>query len=328
MPDATFPNVNEAVVAPLETIDFACLEKKQPSEVKKLLDVCQTHGFFYLDLRTGGPGKQLLEDEKGVLKVMDSHFNEPLETKMKDDRNSFQHGYKPIGTFSGVTENSKDCYETLKVARAEMVEKSENLPPVVKKNVDLFDSYISLSHHVTQTILSCLSDALNLHGSGRFESHHRSGEPTNTTLVLLSYPPNTDDRNVGHNQHTDIGSVTLLFSNQWGLQVVTPGTKSWAFVQPRPGNAVINVGDSLRFLSGKRLASCLHRVVPVNEKEHRYSIAYFLRPESALQFKDPEERVVSAEEWHDKKYVMFAEPHRVQAESKMLMGGMETLIAS
>lgn len=214
------------------------------------------------------------------------------------------------------------------VARAAIIEKSANIPEIVTENIALFDSYISLSQHITQTMLCCLSDALELDDTRRLESSHRPGKPTNTTLVLLSYPPNTDNHHVGHNKHTDIGSLTLLFSDQWGLQVVTPGTRSWSFIQPRPGHAIINVGDSLRFLSGKQLVSCLHRVVPVDETKHRYSIAYFLRPESAVEFKDPEERVITAEEWHDKKYVMFAEPHDVQAESKMLMGGMGQLLVN
>lgn len=212
-----------------------------------------------------------------------------------------------------------------------MVAKSDQLPGVVKKNEKLFDDFISSSHYITHTIMSCLSDALHLDGSSRLEMSHRDGEPTNTTLVLLHYPKNNDQNNVGHNKHTDIGSLTLLFSDQWGLQVVDPVTNGWTFVQPRPGYAVINVGDSLRFLSGKRLNSCLHRVIPVNggcQEEDRYSIAYFLRPESGVDFKDVEGKKVTAEKWHDDKYVMFAEPHAKQEQSEMLTGGMEQILVN
>jgi isopenicillin N synthase-like dioxygenase len=209
-----------------------------------------------------------------------------------------------------------------------MVEKSPNLPGIIKENAELFDSYISISQHITQTMLSCLSSGLKLQDTSCLEHKHRSCEPSNTTLVLLSYPPNMDDHNIGHNKHTDIGSLTLLFSNQWGLQVVTPEGKRWTSVQPKPGHAIINVGDSLRFLSGKRLKSCLHRVVPLNPTEHRYSIAYFLRPERAVEFKDLEDRKVTAEEWHTNKYIMFAEPHEVQAKSQVMTGGMEQMLVA
>ena len=212
-----------------------------------------------------------------------------------------------------------------------MVEKSPNLPLSVQQNVELFDRFISLSHYLLKTILSCLSDALNLDGTHRFEHNHRDGQPTNTTLVLLHYPKNSDARHIGHNKHTDIGSLTLLLSNQWGLQVMTPEKREWTFIQPRANHAIINIGDSLRFLSGKRLYSCLHRVIPVNgacQEEDRYSIAYFLRPESDVSFEDVDGQKVSAVKWHDEKYVMFAEPHEKQKTSRMLTGGMEQILVN
>jgi isopenicillin N synthase-like dioxygenase len=176
------------------------------------------------------------------------------------------------------------------------------------------------------TILSALSNALQVSNDARFEQQHRDDVDTNTSLVLLRYPKDVTSANVGHNKHTDIGSLTLLFSKQRGLQLINPKTNQWEWVDPRPGHAIINVGDSLRFLSEKRLASCMHRVVPATEPltEHRYSIAYFLRPENEVTYKDPEGREISAKEWHDNKYRTFAETHEQQATTSILMGGMET----
>jgi isopenicillin N synthase-like dioxygenase len=129
------------------------------------------------------------------------------------------------------------------------------------------------------------------------------------------------------NKHTDIGTLsTLLFTEQWRLQLQRPGSDEWDFVAPRDGHAIVNVGDSLRFLSEKKFNSCLHRVIPVTSNEDRYSIAYFfLRPENETRFKDIEGRKVKAVEcqWHDDKYVMFAEPHDRQERSHMLTAGME-----
>ncbi|KAF8469335.1 hypothetical protein JB92DRAFT_2838494 [Gautieria morchelliformis] len=197
-----------------------------------------------------------------VLKVMEGYFGQSLETKMKDDRNSVLHGYKPVGVFSRVTETSKDCYETLKVSPIEMVEKSTNLPRVIQENV---------------RVVTAISPS-------RSTSHRR--------YYRLVRPETARQPQYGQNKHTDIGSLTLLFSNQWGLQAVTP--------EPRPGHTIINVGDSLRFLSGKRLMSCLHHVMPFKPTEHRYSIACFLRPEGAVELKDTEDSKVMAE-WFDTK---------------------------
>lgn len=247
-----------------------------------------------------------------------------------------------------MAENTRDCYETLKVttltrptlriilipctqvARAELLARSPELADSVQESFKLFDTFISLSHFITNTLLSCLSDALSLESTRRLEEYHREGEPTNTTLVLLHYPKQEDESTVGHNKHTDIGSLTLLFTEQWGLQVLTPEQKRWAWVEPRPhGHATINVGDSLRFLSGKKLYSCVHRVIPVDgkkQKEDRYSIAYFLRPENGAVYEDAEGKKIAAGKWHDEKYVMFAEPQEKQEESEILTGGMEQIL--
>ncbi|KAF9482482.1 Clavaminate synthase-like protein [Pholiota conissans] len=154
-----------------------------------------------------------------------------------------------------------------------MVAHSELLPQAVKERAELFESFIGLSHFVNKTLLASLSDASNM------------------TLVLLHYPQQNFDDGMGHNKHTDIGSITLLFTKEWGLQLQQPGTTQWSFVAPRDGHAIINIGDWLRFLSGKKFNSYLHRVVPVASNEDRYQIAYFLRPENATHLDTERRRV-------------------------------------
>jgi len=315
------PTTN-ASIAPLETIDFGRLLDKDSEEQLRLLALSVKDGFFYLDLQSPRI-KQILSDKENVVKMMEEYFALPHEEKMKDDRGTHTHGYKPPGTFTGFKEGSQDCYETLKVAYEEMMNHSLKLPSAVKERANLFESFIGLCHFVNKTMLESLSDVLSLQDKARFEAHHRDNKPSNTTLVLLHYPKQDVTAGMGHNKHTDIGSLTLLFTEQWGLQLQQPGSDDWAFVEPRDGYAIVNVGDSLRFLSEKKFNSCLHRVVPVAADEDRYSIAYFLRPESDTRLENPEGKKVKAEEWHDQKYDMFAEPHEKQEKSAMLTGGME-----
>ena len=196
------------------------------------------------------------------------------------------------------------------------------------------------------TLLASLSDKQGLQGDARYEHAHRtyvnllhasisqlltvcysiSDHPSRTTLVLFRYPQSDSNTvGVGHNKHTDIGSLTLLFSEQWGLQVLSPSENKWRFIAPKPGHAIINVGDSLRFLSGKKFWSCVHRVVPTAETqlEHRYSIAYFLRAEDDAQYVDSHGGIVKAKEWHDGKYEVFRQGHEEQERDSVLTGGME-----
>ena len=101
-----------------------------------------------------------------------------------------------------------------------------------------------------------------------------------------------------------------------------PSTGRWRFVEPKVGHAIVNVGDSLRFLSGKVLCSSLHRVVPHpdSERETRFSIAYFMRPEFNAQINDDEGTHWTGLGWHTRKFTVFRAPLEEQKKNSVLTG--------
>ncbi len=210
------------------------------------------------------------------------------------------------------------------MARDDFISGTDSLPEGLNTQLDLFRRDLDASHTITRTILSCLSDLLQ--PATRFEDHHRGAEASQSTMMYFRYAKQTADPNtgVGHNMHTDLGTLTLLYCEQWGLQVYNQSTNTWAYVVPRPGLYVVSVGDALRFSSGNALLSALHRVVPVpgHEHEYRYSTAYFLRPENATRFQTSENTFVSALDWHDRKYAIFKADHAEQSSNTILTGGI------
>lgn len=177
-------------------------------------------------------------------------------------------------------------------------------------------------------ILSRLSSQLGLTGSSRFEFYHADPGPSLSTLGLLYYPKHDEaaaPSRVGHNKHTDVGTLTFLLARQWGLQFLSPVTKRWEFLEPRSGHAIINVGDSLRFPSGGELASVVHRVVPLQKTQHedRYSIAYFLRMNDDARISDSTGKTWTAKAWHDFKFNVFKSPSTLDAKGQFLTGMME-----
>jgi isopenicillin N synthase-like dioxygenase len=138
-----------------------------------------------------------------------------------------------------------------------------------------------------------LSAVLEVPENKTLEKYHRSDQPSTSSLGVLKYSQLwAGSPQLGHSAHTDVGSLTLLFCTEPGLQFFDPSTDEWAFVEPKEGHAIVNVGDSLRFLSGSRLKSCLHRVVPYPDARirDRYSCAYFMRPELDPVFRDIQAR--------------------------------------
>ncbi|KAK4221897.1 hypothetical protein QBC38DRAFT_491113 [Podospora fimiseda] len=315
----------------MRTIDYGLLLSQDPAEVEKVTKACLEDGYFQLDLDSID-GRRMLEDRESVLKLMDRFFSAPLEAKNEYGLIDSHLGYEPVGNRTGAFgPGSKDGYEMLKVSRDEIQQGAPRVPSPIKNSPDLhlLEQAIGSCNTVTKVILSALSTGMNLSGAERFENKHRNDRPSTTTLSMMHYLPAeiTGQHKIGHQKHTDISSLTLLFSDQWGLQIRPPGecgAKEMGFVAPKKGCAFVHVGDSLRFASGMKFQSCIHRVVPFNPTEHRYSIAYFLRAEDDTMFMDSEGRYVTAKDWHDQKFKAFTDPWMYQAlaPKSMILGGM------
>jgi isopenicillin N synthase-like dioxygenase len=89
-------------------------------------------------------------------------------------------------------------------------------------------------------------------------------------------------------EHTDFGSLAILFNRIGGRQVQLPGTSDWVYVRPVPGCAIINLGDAMVKFSAGLLQSNLHRVVspPGTQADLvQYSLVYFCRPEHDVKLR-------------------------------------------
>jgi isopenicillin N synthase-like dioxygenase len=178
---------------------------------------------------------------------------------------------------------------------------------------------------MTTAILERLSDALGLQGEERYETHHRADKPSTSTAVLQYYPL-TDlpaNTSVGHFTHTDTGSITVLFNTDWGLQVYSSQRDAWEYIEPQPNYAIINIGDGLKFLSGNRLKSSLHRVVPWHGRwtqGPRYASIFFLRPNHDTEFVDTEGNKYTADEWLKRKFGNYRAPHHEQMLNAIATG--------
>jgi hypothetical protein len=235
--------------------------------------------------------------------------------------------YKPIGKHSGVMRGRRDGFENFLVPLNAIlglgdVAQQSHWPPLLDEQMYQIEEFELACHKISNTLLSALSSALISTKSVTFESFHRLHEPSTTTLAMLKYPPisTLDEDQTGHMAHTDVGSLTLLFTTSPGLQVFRDSTSSWIPVIPRPGSLIVNVGDTLSFLSSGKLKSCLHRVRSPLSQCARFSLAFFLRPELTAHFLDQNNREWTGEEWHRTKYRIFRVDNNEQEKSSLLTG--------
>lgn len=222
--------------------------------------------------------------------------------------------------------SSEEYADTSQLGRVNL-QNQTLLPEVVSTHVDDFQQYQNSAHYILLSLLECLSVAATVGDKDRYELLHPPDQPSKTSLLYLHYPPDEvhgEEEPRGHNAHTDAGTLTLLFVDSPGLQVLSPKTNEWEYVTPKPGHAIINVADTLRFVSKKRFRSVLHRVMPFGGKlvADRYATAYFLRAGDQTVFEGLNGEKFTAEEWFVSKYDSFKKTLREQDTNPVATGGM------
>ena len=322
--------------APLLRISLSKLLAADTDEQERCWQACQELGFFYLDLR-GDSGEALLEDADQLFQLMRTFYELPVSEKVKYDFKSkgSYFGYKGYGEGIIDAKGTRDRNEFYNVSKDDALGLSERLP--CPDGLDgeekraLFRDYIERSHAICSTIIDLVSNRLPLSQTakddGGLEAVHRLRATSGDQIRFVRAPPQeSTTKGVALGEHTDFGSVTVLFNRLGGLQVRLPEYMSavppaqdgasetekrlcedgWCYVKPLPGHCIVNLGDALVKFSSGRLRSNIHRVVapPGRQGEvMRYSLVYFCRPEddvvlrSLVEGGEQEEEGVTAKEW-------------------------------
>jgi isopenicillin N synthase-like dioxygenase len=98
---------------------------------------------------------------------------------------------------------------------------------------------------------------------------------------LLHYPPqheSADEGQYGAAEHTDYGTITILWQDDVGGLQVKNRAGRWIDAPPIDGAFVINIGDMLELWSNDLFVSTRHRVINKSGRE-RYSIPVFYDPD-------------------------------------------------
>lgn len=214
-------------------------------------------------------------------------------------------------------------------------------PQVIQEGMSTLTDFMRAMQLITGTIHNQFSTALGLQPGQRFEDFHRRDQPSPCLLRLLKYHPQPlEERGPPQTPHTDLGTLTVLFTEQPGLQVLPKGAADWTFVEPKPGHAIINIGDGLSMMTNGLLQSCLHRVGPLPNKsmDTRYSFAYLQRAEEhtqltavpsslipAVKSKENGEKILTSGEWLRQKFGMLRAKTRTEDKGWVLTGRVEAL---
>jgi isopenicillin N synthase-like dioxygenase len=248
-------------------IDIAKLE--EPEALGALDIACREWGFFQV---TGhGISDSVTSD---LLRVTDEFFQQPTAIK----RRIMRSAENPWGFFDQeLTKNTRDWKEVYDFGPPDgslIQPQWPEYPPQFEQAILTFYSLCEkLSHRLLAAISVNLGMPADYLGRDFSESH--------TSFLRLNYypklPADTESTGqLGVNQHSDAGALTLLLQDQQaGLEVYRDGR--WYLVEPKPGAFVINIGDIVQVWSNDRYRAALHRVV-TNPTANRYSAPFFFNP--------------------------------------------------
>ncbi|KAJ7686813.1 hypothetical protein B0H17DRAFT_1136677 [Mycena rosella] len=214
-------------------------------------------------------------------------------------------GYKPTGYYRR-PDGGADTIEHFDAYPFTM--RTSRLPDAGKRYVSDFLSscpssrYPQYNHYfLLRRVLAILSLGMGLPQDVLWDLHHRGGTSYDGALdtgdndkimwnhskdhlrYAMYHPPSEEDREKKKHLwipgHTDLGSVSFLYSQPIaGLQVLSPDGE-WRYIRHYPEHVIVNLGDSLEFLTGGLLKAVPHRVMePPSDQRHldRLGIFYFV----------------------------------------------------
>ncbi|TDZ13860.1 2-oxoglutarate-dependent dioxygenase gloE [Colletotrichum orbiculare MAFF 240422] len=319
------------VDADLRVISLQKLLNGDLSSRRSLLQACTDLGFFYLDCQDVFSG-QVMQDVQNMYEMATSFYDLPQEEKSvwlvdRDHDEKLVMGYKPAGHGNGPIDGKKDGFEGLMLFEHPIsrIEEASTFPgpSVLSSQLEPMKQAMSSFRDISLVLLAEISKALGLQGGLALQSYHRKHAVCPTALGLLKYTlAEIEPDKVGQIAHSDAGSLSIVFTEVAGLQVLKPNEETWYYIAPKPGHAVVNIGDALRFISGGVLESSLHRIIPHKDElgRHKYSIVYLLRPEMEAEFTDAEGVIWKGLEWTNKKHAVFRASAEEQAKGTYLTG--------
>ncbi|KAJ4417152.1 hypothetical protein N0V82_006352 [Gnomoniopsis sp. IMI 355080] len=304
--------------APITRISYSKIASKDATECERLFLAVQERSFFYLDFThdddlppADNAATSILTAATALHDVAESAFGLPFEEKnaVSTFKTKSVFGFKAGGqTISKDPQRRVERVEFFNVAKDDIVALSEGREPPTgiqypaplvspREGLPYLSTFVRNAHPIGMKVLEILAAKLDMSYEDIAQRHRfnaRSGDDARFT-----YAPGLKEE--GHEklkdeelpittwEHTDYGSLTILFNWLGGLQIINRKTNEWEWVRPIPGCAICNIGDSMEVFTGGKLLSGVHRVLAAPGQQatlDRYSLVYFIRPEDHVKMVD------------------------------------------
>ncbi|XP_028395094.1 uncharacterized protein LOC114519206 [Dendronephthya gigantea] len=270
-------------------IDFSFINQSRDKVSKEIVDALESVGFLFLD-NVGFDRKAIEQACKWFHSLPESN-KFALATKSFNPKNkNIYRGYFPAdatnSSFKEGFEVSEELSQEECVSIGFPLYEPNRWPSATEEETAWFKKtlcdHYKLMHNTGTEV--CRLIARGLGANEDWFDHMFSPYPL-STLRLINYPirpkPIPDCARDGDyilhcGSHTDTPFITLLATFDYpGLQIQDKNDL-WVDVPVRSDSLVLNIGDVLSKVTGKRLRATRHRVVDMGST--RQSVPYFLEP--------------------------------------------------
>ena len=238
-------------------------------------------GFFYVS------GHNISRDlMRAVYFAAKYFFNLPEQTKRAISVNSAHRGYVPFAQTTQPGRRHPDLKESFNFAYPFTPEDLEmsagraliglnQWPQGEPQWRALLEQYYELVFELGQRILQGFAVALDF-PADFFRSVYRKPLVRARLLHYPPQPPDSDGQSAA--EHTDYGTITILWQDEVGGLQVRNTNGDWIDAPPIEDTFVINIGDMLQRWSNDLFVSTPHRVLNRSGRE-RYSVPVFYDPD-------------------------------------------------
>ncbi|OCQ91357.1 2OG-Fe(II) oxygenase [Nostoc sp. MBR 210] len=259
-------------------IDLSALinrdSQAQNAVVKQIYQACNEVGFMYL--QNHGISKELIAE---VFNYSQHIFNLPLEVKQQI---AWQNEFSNTGYVGKERErlNSNQPGDLKEAFNFSKVEVAFPINGMTLANDPCIIAFYKACTELTNKVLTTFALGLGVPEDFFTVRHNRQ----NHTLRLLHYPPIQELPKPGQvraGEHSDYGSITLLFQDDVGGLEVQTKTGEWITAPTIPDTVIVNTGDLMQRWTNDVFCSTKHRVmIPKDHRvqRSRYSIAFFCHP--------------------------------------------------
>lgn len=122
------------------------------------------------------------------------------------------------------------------------------LPPYWRDKTAQIELFKHACHGLVTKLLVCFALALGLEDRNYFAKAHAEDAEGGTAFRMLWYPRrdgSPSETTTRMSEHSDSGSVTLLFQTCAGLEVEAPDGKGWVAAPHLRDHILVNLGDAL-----------------------------------------------------------------------------------